>query len=242
METECKRTSSVFVCSFDGSTEDSVLQNYAGELPLLHCHDLGMGSKKEKTRQRILAWRLLEYGLEQRFGLKLGDMEVFRTRWGKPLSRLHPEIFFNISHCATAAACTLGNKSTGIDVERKFDYRENLARRVCHREEWKILETLPVQEREEQLHALWSMKESFVKMDGRGMGYGMERINLASLLPVSPEKEQAIVMEGKLRFLLQGYDTYTLAACMQEEPGEICQVTEKELFDEGQVTEQETNL
>lgn len=45
-------------------------------------------------------------------------------------------------------------------------------------------ESLP--ERERLLQALWSMKESIVKWNGRGMGYGMERVDCSKWLKPRP--------------------------------------------------------
>jgi phosphopantetheinyl transferase (holo-ACP synthase) len=109
---------------------------------------------------------------------------------GKPYSAAHPEIRFNISHCETACACVIGEGELGIDIERKFSYRENLARKVCHPEEWKMLQTLDEAQRSHQLHLLWSLKESFVKWQGQGLSYGMERVCFAEVLPLGITQRQ----------------------------------------------------
>ena len=51
---------------------------------------------------------------------------------GKPWLEGHPEIHFNISHCAACAACALGDAPVGIDVENRFPWKESLAARICH--------------------------------------------------------------------------------------------------------------
>ena len=92
--------------------------------------------------------------------------------------------------------------------------------------------------REEQLRFLWSMKESYVKMDGRGLGYGMDRINLASFLPVLPEEKMpsgpVLLQSPENRqpdFVIQNTASYTLAACGPGLSDQLCLMRETELPD-----------
>ena len=56
-------------------------------------------------------------------------------------------------------------------------------RRICTEKERQIVESCEsMPERERLLQALWSMKESIVKWNGRGMGYGMERVDCSKWL------------------------------------------------------------
>lgn len=219
----------IYVCEYDNSAVDQFLFDvarlfYRNENVLSIKEEDRTGIRWKKLRERILAWMLLEYALEKEGSRWIkeentaGDvenqmkrdtagrnvvekLEIVRTKHGKPYSSRYPELFFNISHCDRACACVLSDCPVGIDIERKFEYKENLKSYVCCEEELCALECFDDDSIEKEQHVLegfqdiyyrkdvqlrflWSMKEAFVKMDGRGLGYGLKKINLAALLPV----------------------------------------------------------
>ncbi|MDO4322671.1 MAG: 4'-phosphopantetheinyl transferase superfamily protein [Lachnospiraceae bacterium] len=217
----------IYICEYDNLAEDRILQERLTTL-LLQYKDTDLtGIRWQKLRQRLLARLLLDFALRSEYGLTLPELDLRRGEKGKPYSGAHPEIHFNISHCSTACACITGNEQAGIDVERKFPYRENLARRICHPKEWEVLQALEPDRRDEQLHFLWSLKESFVKWNGEGITYGMDRINLAKYLPVRLLPGQSRRMGG---FLLYHTDSFTLAAHAEKLPEEIHYKKEKDLL------------
>lgn len=61
-------------------------------------------------------YRLLAEMVKTRYGYdfwKEAD-PVVRTETGKPYLRLHPELFFNISHSGDWIACALGDAPVGL--------------------------------------------------------------------------------------------------------------------------------
>lgn len=253
----------IYICEYDGTIEKQELLEAAVHLPLasgLDCTtDIQTSGGAEKAaavrwakrRERILAWLLLEYAVRKECGYYLDELRIGRMDKGKPYSAAHPEICFNLSHCGTACACAVGAEACGIDIEGKFPYREALAKRICHEQERAILlGQLPgdCQEafaavwenepklRERQLQILWSLKEAYVKRDGRGLSYGMDRVSFADLMPfaaagICPERS----------VLWNCGETYTLAACIgqrdfaaadlsPEAGAVICRVSERELI------------
>lgn len=174
----------IYVCEYDGQADDRRLQERAEALLLSFQKKCGSERQRAKLRQRILARLLLDFALRKEYGCSLTDLGLTIGADGKPESTLRPDIRFNISHCDTACACMVGAHETGIDIEGKFLYRENLARRICTSGEWAVFQSLDAKERATQLHFLWSLKESCVKWDGRGLAYGMQRIDLRGCLPL----------------------------------------------------------
>ena len=60
---------------------------------------------------------------------------------------------------------------------------------------------------------LWSAKESFVKMDGRGLGYGISSVNLAAMLPMRADCVE--VLDG-ISYMTRAFEQYTLAGCVHK--------------------------
>lgn len=256
----------IYVCEYDGSLDAQTLQGISEQFPLAFSEGWQSGHKWKKARQRILAWLLFAYGMEQigvdvnwqtsgkKFAIEenrqasgkkhaidkkkqnkevsrgiggiFQSLEIIRDAHGKPFSVRHPELFFNLSHCDNACACIIDNVPAGIDVERKFPYKENLERNFCHPKEREILETLVMAEREKQQQILWSLKESLVKLNGRGLGYGLKNIDLSEFLPIihgkhrmhiqmEPEQHTSCVQMEPDQYAVrvQIQENYTLVAC-----------------------------
>lgn len=259
----------IYVCEYDNSAANQTLLE-AAEVLFPNKNVLSIkeadktGIRWTKLRERILAWMLLEYALEAednrwikegKIAGNVENLEIVRTEHGKPYSSRYPELFFNISHCDAACACVISDCPVGIDIERKFEYKENLKRHVCCEEELRVLEAvcvteklctsekLGVSEKHTQLRFLWSMKEAFVKMDGRGLGYGLRNINLAEFLPVEDgicgrsrncgnEQRSPDEAAEELSFFVKAAEKYTLAMCSkrQREGQQVQILSEQELM------------
>lgn len=169
----------------------------------------------------------------------LKELAILRTEYEKPYSSRYPDLFFNISHCESACACILSDHPAGIDIERKFRYKENLKRYICSDNErrwFDQLQDIPdnsegksmcsdagekeiPSEKEKQLRLLWSMKEAFVKLDGRGLGYGLKNVDLSDLMPIPDSSWQK--NGAGLQFFGKLSGQYTLATCEHRlEPSE----------------------
>lgn len=196
------------------SLDDRMLQERAKTLPLQLPDGWAEGRKWMVSRQRVLAWLLLGQAIEEQFGYTFAQLDIRRDGQGKPYSAAHPEIQFNLSHCGTAYACIVGTVPVGIDVERKFHPKDGLIRKVCHPEEYALLAQMEDKLRIRQFRFLWSLKEAFVKLDGRGLGYGMDRADFASLLPIETEPGRFVYgTVGSVECGICEQENYTLAAC-----------------------------
>ncbi len=188
----------IYVCEYDGTADDAFLEKCAAGLPFSLKKGWAESAQWGKVRARILAWMLLAYalcchretsaadGTEDADGFfwqnEIRRLAICRNAHGRPYSSAQPELQFNLSHCDEACACIVSDQPAGIDVERRFPYRARLEQNICHEEELELLRCLTVQQREQWLWYLWSLKESFVKLDGRGLGYGMKNANFAGLI------------------------------------------------------------
>lgn len=223
----------IYICEYDHLADDRVLWERSNALLLQLKEGATTGMRWQKQRERILARLLLDYALRNEYGCSLDEAGICHTPFGKPYGSKHPEIYFNISHCSTACACIVAVQESGIDIERKVTFRDSLAKKICHPEEWKILQGFGEVRRQKQLSFLWSLKESFVKWQGQGLAYGVDRINFASHLPFVEEIGQVyafLMEECNLRFVLQSADAYTMAACGERLQGRIIYMEEKSLL------------
>lgn len=238
----------IFVHEYDYKYEAGMLHSVLLDFPEILRGDFGKMANMEKLYQRMSAWLLLERAVQKEYGLEnLKALDIRRTGKGKPWSAAYPKLQFNISHCDAACACAVSAESVGIDVEKRFPYRETLAKKVCHAEEWNCLMRAGEADAEggtdhgdtnraEFLRLLWSAKESIVKLEGSGLGYGMGRLNLMPLLRKCAADALDIFQAsdircegwldgiGELRLHIRRTEHYTLAICGSHVEDEIVNV------------------
>lgn len=131
-------------------------------------------------RDCTLSYLLLCQALEEEYGIT--DKPTFLVgEHGKPSLLEHPDIHFNMSHCANAIACAVGNMPIGIDVEsteRKIS--DALVRHTMSPQEQEEIAEDPI-----RFFRFWTQKEALVKLHGTGL-----RDHLHKLL--SPKNTEGI--------------------------------------------------
>lgn len=90
--------------------------------------------------------------------------EIRKDALGKPYlknSRLH----FNVSHSGAYLAIAVSESPVGIDIQKMKNIREEMYRKVVQPKE----QVLIGEERQKDFLRLWTLKESFVKAEGKGL-------------------------------------------------------------------------
>lgn len=128
---------------------------------------------RDKNRS-LGAGLLLDHALAV-YGLQERSVEYEIGQWGKPVLKYHPEICFSLSHSKDYAICTVGDRPVGNDIEYVKDGRLKVADRFFAREEldW-LYEAGTESERTQRMFRLWTLKESFLKVTGRGMSLSLK--------------------------------------------------------------------
>lgn len=122
--------------------------------------------KISQTKQSEIGRRLLLRGLQIEYGLSVLP-EISFGECGKPFFPAYPFIHFNISHCDKAVACIISNKRVGIDVETINPFDKELAQYICSPQELESVMNHPDQAL--AFTILWTKKESFCKLTGKGL-------------------------------------------------------------------------
>lgn len=116
------------------------------------------------------AHRLLETALKRQYP-EIDSIFLERDAKGKPFLPEHPGIHINLSHSGRYAACAIGEKPVGIDVEcHKGRKRRDLVVKKFHPKEQRAYEMASEDKRELLFYELWVLKESFMKAEGSGLG------------------------------------------------------------------------
>ena len=129
-------------------------------------------------RLSLGAGLLLDHGLK-RYGLREQGAEFGTVENGKPCLLHYPEIQFNLSHSGNMVMAAFSSCPVGCDVEKKQEARMKVAQRFFAPSEQKLL--LAAEEGNERnllFSRLWTLKESFLKVDGRGMAMPLDSFSI----------------------------------------------------------------
>ncbi len=146
------------------------------------------GSRKQ---ERGLLYGLHEYTVSRLLGSLPAPLELRMDygEKGKPYLRDYP-FYFNLSHSGVYVICAVSDREVGADIQRcsmeKGERLERIARRFFSPEELAALVCCREQaERAQLFYRLWTRKEAYGKLTGRGIGAALDK----NFLPPGPEGE-----------------------------------------------------
>lgn len=204
----------IYLAEIKENTVDSERQNEYG------------GSRHE--RESAAAHGLLFRALEKEFPELSGSFCLKKDERGKPYLSDHGEIYISISHSGGLAACAIGDRPVGVDVEERKPRSGQLrVLRKFHTAERQWLEEREPENQVEAFYDIWVRKESFLKATGDGL-----RLRLDSFCTIDGKirKEEELYRAGICRviqelrpeaYYIRQYripeKNYSLAACATEQ-------------------------
>ena len=137
--------------------------------------------------ERGVALKLLKRGFLELFHIELQKEQIQREAEGKPYYTGGEGYYFNISHCKDAVVVAVSECPVGVDVEGERNVKYRTAEKCCSLEEMAYVfgeeevdrsrsENLSEEETARFLN-LWTLKESYVKMTGRGLRIAPKKVN-----------------------------------------------------------------
>ena len=127
--------------------------------------------QKDK-RLSLAAGVLLEREL-RKLGVEPGEI-----KYGEKGKLYLPDtnIHFNLSHSGDLAACAIFGREVGIDIQTISEVSGSLVKKVTTGREYELLHALKKTERPEMFFRIWTIKESYLKFLGEGLGIAMSRL------------------------------------------------------------------
>ena len=114
------------------------------------------------------------------FGIEGADAHVVLGENGKPAFRDAPEVHFNLSHSKTRVMCVVSPYEAGCDVERVKEGRSRLAERFFKEPENAWIRSFPEGDAQDIAFCrLWTLKECYMKVTGRGMALSPDKFTLS---------------------------------------------------------------
>lgn len=134
---------------------------------------------KKKRRDSVLIRKLLLLMIESRSLIDKDVLHIAYGSMGKPFIQTgshEQDLFVNWSHSRNWLALVMGRHQNGIDIEEQRPYTDKLVERVLNSDELLQYQALNKRRQDQYFFERWVMKESFVKAEGQGIGYGIDRL------------------------------------------------------------------
>lgn len=200
-------------------------------LPDPWCRPLIMQELPEERIEKAMRARRLE-GRKQSLGAGLLLEYVKKTHCKNP--------HLNLSHSGDYVICAVSNRPIGCDIEKIKEAPVKVAERYFAKSEAEYLKSLDEEEQDEEFFRLWTIKESYTKMNGRGLSMGLktfevifeeknaETVETTEVFETSgtpnlsdkPHRKISIIQDGKtVDCHIKEYqlDGYKISVCAEEE-------------------------
>lgn len=147
------------------------------------------GNDKEK----ILKYKKYEDSLRGLYGklllkneLKVKELNLSYNQYGKPYIEDMKNTHFNISHSGEWVVLAVDNVPIGIDIQEITNIDLKIAKRFFSSEESEYIYSLDEKSRVDAFFKLWSLKEAYVKADGRGLSLPLNSftVDISGDIPV----------------------------------------------------------
>ncbi|MFC0329560.1 4'-phosphopantetheinyl transferase family protein [Paenibacillus sepulcri] len=127
----------------------------------------------------LMAELLIRTMIGEELGLANSALRIVPDNNGKPQLEGIADFHFNVAHSGEWVACITDRQPVGIDVEQIKEVEPGIARRFFTEQEAADLDRLTGVERTRAFYRLWTLKESYMKADGRGMRLGLDTFSFS---------------------------------------------------------------
>lgn len=126
-------------------------------------------NKKDKI-QTIVADILIRSKLIKKFDIRNENISFNKNIYGKPYVDKIKKFKFNISHSGEYVVAAISGQEVGIDIEKieNIEYFD-IAKNFFAKEELEYIISQNKQESLERFYDIWTLKESYIKFNGKGL-------------------------------------------------------------------------
>ena len=169
----------VYTADISALNDPAVFERLLGAVPEYR-REKAMRFKFPSGRAQSLGVGLLLRLACRDAGIVGADENVVLGENGKPAFRDVPDVHFNLSHSKTRVMCVISPYEVGCDVEHVRVGRSRLAERFFKESETRWIHSFPEGEAQDEAFCrLWTLKECYMKVTGRGMSLSPDKFSLS---------------------------------------------------------------
>lgn len=164
----------VYIANVSPLRDEALFRRVYGIMPEYRRVKTDRVIPSEQKRLSLAAGFLLKRSCEDA-GIPGADERIVLSQYGKP-ELACGGVYFSLSHSGESAMCAISSVPVGCDVEIIKPVGDNLAVTALSPEEYELFTLTPTEARPRLFTRMWTMKEAFMKADGRGLGIGARNI------------------------------------------------------------------
>ena len=175
----------------------------------------------ERARYAHTKAELLASGLIVPSALKdaagITEIKTVKNKFGKPYLSSRPEIFFNVSHSGKCVICTVSDVECGVDIEDVSAPHEMMALAQRYMSALEVSAMMMSEDPNAAFCRLWTLRESYVKMRGRGFDIGLSTLRCDFHRGKASILEGGVVQTDAFFHELRGIYGYVASVCTAAE-------------------------
>ncbi|WP_379134434.1 4'-phosphopantetheinyl transferase family protein [Paenibacillus sp. sgz500958] len=136
----------------------------------------------QSAYQSLLGELLVRLVICQNTSMSNPEISFHVDQYGKPSLKNCPEFTFNISHSGHWVVMIWSSRqfALGIDVEQIKPMDLGIAERFFHKSEYLDLQSRQETEQMDYFAQLWTLKESYIKAEGKGLSIPLDTFSFRS--------------------------------------------------------------
>lgn len=132
---------------------------------------------REDALRSISGELLFRYVMEKYYNIEYENEIITDNEYGKPYLK-NKKLFFNISHSGNWAVIACHNDDAGIDIEKIENPPYEIMPANFTPDEIGQIENKNSQVKTVQFYKMWALKESYIKMKGKGLSIPLESFSI----------------------------------------------------------------
>jgi 4'-phosphopantetheinyl transferase len=178
--------------------------------------------KKENALQTLFGDIIIQIHLSTFLHCKPQALIFNRNEYGKPLLTNNENIHFNVAHSKSWVAAAIDSSTIGIDIEYIKKNDISIAKRFFCADEYNALLTKKETEQTDLFYRLWTLKESFIKAEGKGLSLPLDSFSFAKSTDTEITMQLTSGDSHNYRFLQYPVDPqFKCAVCFSKSGNEI---------------------
>lgn len=193
-----------------------------GYLPMLSSNKalrLERLHRDEDFLRGFLGDLLIRHVVRRCIDLDDGVLDFATGEFGKPFLSDYPSVHFNLSHSGSWVVCALDQHPIGIDVERIAPVDLEISNRFFSTAEQRQIIKKSPRHRLDEFINLWTLKESYLKMTGKGISQPMNDFSVlrsdSGELKIYKDNRP---VEGIFLALSDQFKQHKIAICAHTQP------------------------
>jgi 4'-phosphopantetheinyl transferase len=160
---------SLFIITVPSDLDDLSFYKLLSSLPEERVDRIRKFHFRRNALQSLCGELISRIKIAEYLGIDRATVAIQRDEFGKPHCVNSNHLFFNVAHSGNLVAAAFDSKVVGVDIENMRNTDLAIADRFFTKNEAALLRAKPQADQRDFFFKLWTLKESFIKAEGKGL-------------------------------------------------------------------------